>query len=83
MSLQDQQIFIYNNLNQLSLQERKNVLQIIISSGTEENKIITKNNGVLVKGNDLSENCIKQIYTYIENCIINKTNEINNLIKKN
>jgi len=56
--------FIFDNINELSILDRKEVLQIIYNSQFRS-KIKEKGNGVQIKLDDLSESIIDRIFTYV------------------
>lgn len=64
-------IYISDNINELKLNYRKEILQIIIYSNIEEEKIVEKGNGTQIKFSDLAGNnlLLKNIYNFIYNKI--------------
>jgi hypothetical protein len=56
--------FIFDNINELSILDRKEVLQMIYNSQFRS-KIKEKGNGVQIKLDDLSESIIDKIFTYV------------------
>lgn len=69
-------IFIKKHINELSINERKDILQMIVNSPIEDNKIQTKGNGTQIKFCDIPKNTIMSIYGYIQNKLSNKLNEL-------
>lgn len=61
--------FITDNINELSIQDRREILQIIYNSPSRS-KLKEKGNGTQIKLNDLSEQIINKIY----DCVTLKLN---------
>lgn len=60
-------IYITNNLNELRLQSRKEILQIIINSySISDEKIIEKGNGTEILYKYISDDLLDKIYKYIK-----------------
>jgi len=62
--LNDKIIFITDNINELMLQDRRNILQIIYNSHLRS-KLKEKGGGTQIKVQDLTDNIIKKIYDII------------------
>jgi hypothetical protein len=62
--------FIFDNINDLPIDDRKDILQIIYNSQYRD-KLNEKGNGVQIKISDLSQAIIDKIYI----TIINKLND--------
>ena len=62
--------FIFDNINDLPIDDRKDILQIIYNSQFRD-KLNEKGNGVQIKISDLSQAIIDKIYI----TIINKLND--------
>ena len=62
--------FIFDNINDLPIDDRKDILQIIYNSQFSD-KLNEKGNGVQIKISDLSQAIIDKIYI----TIINKLND--------
>ncbi len=60
-------IYINDNINELKLNHRKEVLQIIIGSDIEDEKIVEKGNGTQVRYVDIDGLLLKKIYNYMFN----------------
>jgi hypothetical protein len=58
--------YINDNIAELKIAFRKEILQIIIYSNVPDEKIIEKGNGSQIKFSDLDSNLIKNIYNYIQ-----------------
>jgi hypothetical protein len=56
--------YICNNVDELNFQNRKDVLQVIYNSSSQ-NKITEKGNGSQIKMNDLPIMLIRTIYDFI------------------
>ncbi len=66
----NQYIFYINeNINDLKLNNRKDILQMIIGSEIEEDKIVEKGNGTQIKFSDISPELLQSIYNYIYNIL--------------
>lgn len=61
-TLCEKKSFIFDNVNELSLQDRREILQIIYNSPFRS-KIKEKGNGVQIKIEELSESIIDKMYT--------------------
>ncbi len=62
--------FIFDNINDLPIEDRKYILQILYNS-QYRSKLIEKGNGIQIKINDLSQAMIDKIYI----AIVNKLND--------
>jgi hypothetical protein len=60
-------VYINDNINELKICHRREILQIILGSEIELKKIVEKGNGTQIKFGDLSPEIIKTIYNYIYN----------------
>lgn len=58
-------IYINDNINELKPNYRKEILQMIIYSNTDYDKIVDKGNGSQVKFADIDPLLIKSIYNFI------------------
>lgn len=73
----EMQTYIKNNNGDLSIMERKELLQMIINSSTNYDKIETKGNGTQIKFKDIKpESTIILLYNYIVSRIHSKINAI-------
>ena len=68
--------YIKQYINDLSLSDKKDVLQLIMNSNIEDNKIQTKGDGTQIKFKDIPVNIIISIYNYMHNKINTKLNEL-------
>lgn len=57
-------VFITDNVNELSIQDRREILQMIYNSQSRS-KLKEKGGGTQIKLNDLSEQLIEKIYNNI------------------
>jgi hypothetical protein len=57
-------IFITDNINELLIQDRREILQILYNSPSRS-KLNEKGGGTQIKLNDLSEQLVEKIYNYI------------------
>jgi hypothetical protein len=62
--------FIFDNINDLPIEDRKYILQILYNS-QYRSKLIEKGNGIQIKINDLAQDMIDKIYI----AIVNKLND--------
>ena len=68
--------YICNNADELNFQNRKDVLQVIYNSSSQ-NKITEKGNGSQIKMDDLPIMLIRTIYDFINLKLEAQTNEFN------
>ena len=59
--------YINDNINELKINFRKEVLQMIKYSDILDDKIVEKGNGSQVKYSDIDNNLLKSIYNFIQN----------------
>lgn len=59
-------MYIYDHVNDLKLNHRKEVLQMIMYN-VDHDKIVEKGNGTQIKFSDMNDNILKNIYNYIYN----------------
>jgi hypothetical protein len=57
-------IFITDNINELLIQDRREILQMLYNSPSRS-KLNEKGGGTQIKLNDLSEQLVEKIYNYI------------------
>lgn len=57
--------FIHNNINELKLNYRKEILQMILYSNIDDEKIVEKGNGTQIKFSDIDSILLKNIYNFI------------------
>ena len=62
--LNDKITFITDNINELMIQDRRNILQIIYNSSLRS-KLKEKGGGTQIKVQDLTDNIIEKIYDII------------------
>lgn len=68
--------YIKYNVGELSNQERMDILQMIVNSSIDDNKIQTKGDGTQIKFRDMPKDLIYRIHTYIQNKLSSKLNEL-------
>jgi hypothetical protein len=68
-------IYINDNIQELKLNHRKEILQILLCSNIEQNKILEKGSGTQIKFADIDSNLLKIIYNNIYNKIENITDQ--------
>lgn len=62
--------YINDNINEMNISDRREILQMIINDVNHE-KIVEKGNGSQIKYSDLNVNLLKNIYNFISNKIEN------------
>jgi hypothetical protein len=60
-------LYINDNVNELKLNHRKDVLQMIMGSEIDDDKIVEKGNGTQIKFSDIDSELIQSIYNFIYN----------------
>lgn len=60
-------LYICDNINELKLNNRREILQMIMYANIDSDKIIEKGNGTQIKFADISDILLKNIYNYIYN----------------
>ena len=76
-SLSTMKKYINQNVDEISLDERKMVLKMIIDHSVEDSKIHTKGNGTMVAYKDMNKSLIISLYTFIQSKINFKISELN------
>ena len=64
--------YIEENVEDLEVSERRDILQMLVNSGFEESRIITKGGGVMIKFAHISPELIRNIHSYVRKCILQK-----------
>lgn len=59
--------YIADNINELKITQRREIMQIIMYSTTEHIKVIEKGNGSQILFTDIPDTIIDKIYKYIYN----------------
>jgi hypothetical protein len=77
MSISTMKKYINQNVDEISLDERKMVLKMIIDHSVEDSKIHTKGNGTMISYKDMSKSLIISLYNFIQSKINFKLNELN------
>ena len=57
--------YIHDNINELKLSFRKEILQIIRNSNIDDEKIVEKGSGTQIKFSDIDPVLLKIVYNYI------------------
>ena len=65
MEMYNKKIYIIDNINELIINDRKTVLQMIYKSSSR-NKLKEKGSGTQIKIEDLPNNLIENIYVFVE-----------------
>ncbi len=60
-------LYIYDNINELKVNHRKEVLQIILGADIDPEKVVEKGNGTQIKFADMDAVLLQKIYNYIYN----------------
>lgn len=60
-------LYINDNINELKLNHRKEVLQMIIGADIDDDKIVEKGNGTQIKFSDINVDLLKNIYNFVYN----------------
>jgi hypothetical protein len=66
-------LYINDNVNELKLNHRKDVLQMIMGSEIDDDKIVEKGNGTQIKFSDIDSELIQSIYNFIYNKLESST----------
>lgn len=73
--INEQKLYIYNNINEIDIDVRKELLQIIYNSDVKD-KIVEKGNGVQIKFDDINNSIISTLYNILKKKIKENTLEI-------
>ena len=57
--------YIHDNINELKLSFRKEILQIILYSNIDDDKVVEKGSGTQIKFSDIDSILLKNVYNYI------------------
>jgi hypothetical protein len=68
--------FIKHNVGDLSINERQDILQMLVNSPINDKKIQTKGDGTQIKFNDIHKSVIIMIYNYIYTKLNTKKDEL-------
>lgn len=69
-------LYINDNINELKINYRKDVLQIILGSDIDDDKIVEKGNGTQIKFSDIEPTLLQNIYNFIYTKLENTSNVI-------
>jgi len=69
--------YIYDNVNELLVKERIEVLQMLLYSDIDGDKITEKGSGTQIKFSDIKKPMIKKIYNFIFNKLENRKLTLN------
>lgn len=67
--------YITDNINNLSINERQEILQILVNS-VDDNKIQTKGDGTQIKLKDIPQQAIVNIYGFMHKKLSDKVNKL-------
>jgi len=73
--MDEKKIYIYENINEIDIEVKKELLQIIYNSDARD-KIIEKGNGVQIRFNDINDSIIITIYSILKKKITESKLEI-------
>ncbi len=76
-------MYIKQKVDDLSINDRRDILRIILKSGLNDNKIHSKGNGTQIKFRDLSSETVQSIYSYISAKITDKIEKLKNFTEEN
>lgn len=62
-------LYIHDSINELKINHRKDVLQIILGSDIQDSKISEKGNGTQIKFSDIPPPLLQIIYNFIHSKI--------------
>ena len=68
--------YIKQYVGDLSIDERRDVIQMIVNSSIPDKKIQTKGNGTQIKFRDIPDTVVSMIYNYIDTRVSNKKDEL-------
>jgi hypothetical protein len=68
--------YIKHHVGDLSIEERRGVIQMLVNSSIPGRKIQTKGDGTQVKFRDIPETVVSMIYNYIDTRVANKKDEL-------
>jgi hypothetical protein len=68
--------YIKQHVGDLLVSERQDILQMIVNSSIEDNKIQTKGDGTQVRFADIPKPIIGMVYSYIQNKLTTKLNAL-------
>jgi len=75
--------YVNDHVGKIKTNYRKELLQIILCSNIDENKIIEKGNGTQIKFSDINNDLLQKIYNYIYNKVENIDPVLNYGLTKN
>lgn len=76
-------MFIKQKVGELTMNERRDILQIIVNSGIDDNKIQTKGGGTQIKLKHIQQETVISIYNYINIKIKDKIEKLKNFTEEN
>ena len=76
-------MFIKQKAGELSINERRDILQMIVNSGIDDNKIQTKGGGTQIKLKNIHHDTVISIYNYINLKIKDKIEKLKNFTEEN
>jgi uncharacterized protein with WD repeat len=75
--------YIKHKVGDLNVNERKDILQMLINAGIEDNKIQSKGRGTQIKFMDIPTDMIVSIYNFIQVKINEKIENLKNFTEEN
>ena len=76
-------IYIKHKVGDLSINERRDILQMIVNSGTEDSKIQSKGGGTQIRFKYIQPDTILSIYNYVQVKIKEKIENLKNFTEEN
>ena len=78
-SISDMISYIKHHIHDMTIQEKKKILQIIMASDIDHEKIHTKGGGTQVSFKHIDNNTITGVYSYVYKMILVKQEQLMNL----
>lgn len=75
----DQIIYIQNNVDNLDLEERKQIYQMLINASVDDNKIQAKGRGIQISFSHIPVSMILTIYQFVKTKIEHKQKKLEEL----
>jgi hypothetical protein len=76
-------MYIKQKVSELTVNDRKTILKILIKSGVDDHKIHSKGNGTQVKFKDIPPNVITELYEYVKEKMSSKLESLKTFTEAN
>lgn len=76
-------MFIKQKVGELTINERRDILQMIVNSGIDDSKIQTKGGGTQIKLKHIQHETVISIYNYINTKMKDKIEKLKNFTEEN